>query len=178
MGTAQYYFESKEKLFEAALDLPFREVFGVVEEVVGLILAKKPRDEIIRTAVSRGFRVGVKWRSALRLNLLLIFERGIMHPRRRAEEDALLEHAGEIAGSVLELPARDARLLLKSMVFVTMRYALSADDELRRFVAAPPDAPIEGILDVVEQHVVALACSFARANVPSIVPPLYLDPRE
>ena len=134
----------------------------MTDEVFPLVVAQEPRDEIIRKGVSCAFRVALKWRSAFRLNLILLLERGHMHPRRSADEDRLLDKAAQIAGGVLNVSERDARLLLKSIIFCGMRYALLNDDELRRVVGATRDEPIHGVHAVIESHLIALTRSHVR----------------
>ena len=157
-GTVRYYFGSREELVEGVLD----ESYHALETLRGEITARLPEaaadpGAFLASIVRATYRHAVAWRSALRLNLISILERGAFHPRRRSR--AILPYLDEVAQVLSGLAGRDAgemRLWVQTAVFVVVRYATFEAEELRMITGLGDDVGEDELRDHVEAHLVRL----------------------
>ncbi len=156
-----YYFGNKEELFEAVLDEPYAELMELQQRLVEGYASFDSPAAFLADVVRQTFRYARRWRSALRLNVLIVLDRGFLHPRRQqAVQWPFLDTGAALLAPVCGLTPTEVRVLLQSAIFSLVRYALMEDAGLRRVVDVSEDTPMEEVLSTLES---ALPRGFLRS---------------
>ena len=161
LSTVQYYFPSKEGLFESLLDAYYGRLAAVA--------ASHPppqgpegREAWIANVVRAHYRFAIQERSALRLRTHLNAGGGRLSPKRDVE---VLQPALHMAEAVLTAPfperVGELRLIVQTMSFLITKYALMTDDELQGITGKNTNE--DAVVDV-EAHLSLVAGRFLLAG--------------
>ena len=158
LGTVHYYFLTKEALLEACLDGYYERLAALVGELLTLGAArtpetKAPRD-VVSHAVRRIYRFACQERAFLRLRMATNATRGQFHPERQAQiVGPVLDTVVATLGPLVALDADEVRLVVQTVTYVVVRYALASPADLG-FITGLGDGVAA---ERVEEHVVAVA---------------------
>ncbi|MEZ4340560.1 MAG: TetR/AcrR family transcriptional regulator [Sandaracinaceae bacterium] len=156
LGTVQYYFGTKEDLFEAYLEAHYARVGAAVAPlaarfagVSGLDASRALVEEVVRTL----YRLGREERECLELRDTTRASRGGLHPRALDRWlGPLLDVGAAALATVMDASELERRLVIQSVIFVATRYALASDAHVETVTRLPAR---EGRA-AIEEHLVAL----------------------
>lgn len=150
LGTVQYYFKSREVLFETCIDRWTNGVVSLVEPHFEIVRNSEQPIETLVLLVQAVYRLSLANRHLLQLRHIDTANRSELSPRILERViKPLLQHAGSVLEERLGGEADDWRLRLRSIEFLIGRYAGLSDYELA--VSLGPNRLSKGQVEV-EEH--------------------------
>lgn len=166
LGTIHYYFETREALLEACLDVYYESLRDLATDLATQLGAATRENgrEVIANGLRRMYRFGHAERAHLKLRALTNSRRGHLHPQRDAHERGpYLEAFSQIIVRLVDVDASAVRMTFQTMSFVIMQYVLLTDAEIEQIVGAGGEAGRQAI----EDHVVTVGCRLVFDTVPT-----------
>ena len=165
LGTVHYYFPNKDALLEAVFDQLLANAYALRDELVRALLGTAGTPAaLLESAVRVAYRTTLRMRAASRLMQIMALDQGFIPHRRRAEEELVLGALSELAARTDIAAPVQARLLIKTLLFCTGRYATLNMDELRRVTGLPSSVTDDAVHAAVENHLVDLARVFTASR--------------
>jgi AcrR family transcriptional regulator len=161
IGTVHHHFGDKEGLYRACVEAMYDELALLRGELTEIPAAGGTLGDGVAEAVRRSFRFCCAHREAVRLATRDAVDRGEMDPKRRAT--LLLPALAEVAPMLATLTGKEPgemRLVLRSVTFLAVRYAITAPAELAAVVGRPTPrtrADRAALEARIEAHLVVVA---------------------
>lgn len=165
LATVHHYYGTKQGLYEscvAAMD----EAFGELASRLTAIPSRGGTlDEMLEEAVAVSYAFAREHELAVRLTARDAIDKGAHEAGRR---DAMvlpgLEEGAALLASLTGAPPGELRLVVRSLAYLIVRYALTEPRELALIVGWEPGASDEGRLHAaVEEHLVFTARAWLSA---------------
>lgn len=168
LGTVQYHFGSKQGLVTACREEAFAILMGelapmaaMLDSLVARFRAASGRgvdpDPVVEELMRQGFRFSRAHRPLLRIIMRPLVERGELETRWR--DQALVpffERAADALSEVLGRPRPEIRFAVQCLTALSMRYALSSDEELADLAGQAAVKRPEDAVAYTETQLVAL----------------------
>ena len=166
LAMVHHYFGSKDDLYRSCVDSMYAELAELRAALGAAAVELEPSAPLIDRVVRACFRFARDHRPALRLVMRSVVDTGEIDAERR--EDVLipfLAQATAILGGAAAAsdPAlrQSVRLSTQSIVFLVVRYALAATDELALIAGLDRASPVADadpeVLAAIEHHLVGVA---------------------
>ncbi len=157
LGMVHHYFGSKDELYEACIESMYTELLLLRETLVAEALAGGSVSELIDRAVRAGFRFARAHQPAVRLVMRAVVDKGMLdEARQESFQKPFLDQASVALGALLGKEPQPLRLVLQSLNFIVVRYALGRLEELT-LIAGVPASRSKEALARVEAHLVETA---------------------
>ena len=157
LGMVNHYFGSKDELYEACIEAMYAELLLLRETLVAEALAGGSVSELIDRAVRAGFRFARAHQPAVRLVMRAVVDKGMLDEARQDSfQRPFLDQASQALGTLLDKDPRPLRLVIQSLNFIVVRYALGRIEELALIAGVPASRPKEALARV-ETHLVEAA---------------------
>ena len=154
LAMVHHYYGSKDDLHEACIDSMYDELEDLRHELSAGLGDAANLSEVIDGAIRTTFRFARSHQVAARLLLQQVVASGQLDERRRKRfQEPFLDTTTRALSKLLGRPAKTLRLPLQSIVFLTARYGISADDELELFTGKKGSAAARA----AEDHLIATA---------------------
>lgn len=168
LAMVHHYFGSKDELYEACIEGMYKELGHLREALVEQALAGGSVSELIDRAVRTGFRFARAHQSAVRLVMRQVVDRGMLEEKRQSSfQRPFLKEASAALGALVGREPEPLRLVIQSLNFIVVRYALGRIEELTMFAGVKPNQHTLA-LTRVEDHLVEAA--HALLGVPRSMP--------
>lgn len=176
LAMVHHYFGSKDDLYSACVDAMYSELLGLRGELQTAFVAGLEPDGstnlalLVAEAQRRGFRFARRHQTAIRLLMRTVVEAGELEPQRQQQmQMPFLRQASELLAPVVERDAGELRLVLQSIISLTVRYALSTERELRLLcdVSRADAVATDRAIALVEEHLVQSAWTLLGVSPPS-----------
>lgn len=140
-ATVHHYFGSKDELYASAVDAMYEEVQSLREEIIAAFDPAGTVRTYIARAVSTSFRFSLEHATAVRLVFRQMLDVGELdQERRRRVLLPFLEQGAALLASATGQPPERVRMLLLSLNYLVVRYALCSPAELCEIAELPPPA--------------------------------------
>lgn len=134
LAMVHHYFGSKAELYEACIEAMYVELSALREALVEQAMAGGSASELIDRAVRTGFRFARAHQSAVRLVMRQVVDQGMLEETRQSSvQRPFLAQASGALGAMLGREPEPLRLVIQSLNFIVVRYALSRIEELTLF---------------------------------------------
>lgn len=172
LGMVNHYFGSKDELYHACIDAMYAELALLRDALVAEAVAGGSVRELVERAVLTGFRFARAHQSAVRLVMRAVVDRGMLDEgRQKSFQRPFLDQASTALGAMLEREPAPLRLVLQSLNFLVVRYALGQMEELT-MVAGVSSREHREALSRVEAHLVSTALAMLDMPSPDHVRPV------
>jgi AcrR family transcriptional regulator len=151
VGTASYYFGSKDELFNAILKSTYDGLFELQGELMQRLVPGAPPRVFVEEVVRAFYRHVRAHRAPLLFNLIVVLNRGLRH---RAEKYPTLDAVADVAGAFCGIEPKEMRMHFQSVMFIIVRWALLSEDDMRLITDLPPGAGDAQLSRYIEEHVV------------------------
>lgn len=150
-----HYFGGKDGLYRDCIQSLYGELAEGQAAFETALSQGNSLDEIIANTMSAALRFARERRGLIRLIMRHVLDRGELDPKRReAVLLPFLDKASQSLALISRKPAVELRLGLQSLIFLTVRYALCTDDELRQITGHNTDAQTH-----ITHHLIASSIS-------------------
>jgi TetR/AcrR family transcriptional regulator len=159
LATVHHHFGSKERLYQACVDGMYATFDDLREELQEEAAAGTlAPDELVEAFVRRSFRFACAHREAVRLTTRHAIDAGEIDPERQAM--LLLpgvDQAVVLLATLTGRPELELRLVVRSISYLIVRYAVTGRAELAQVLGLERDTPQARLERLVEDHLVRLA---------------------
>jgi AcrR family transcriptional regulator len=130
-GTLQYYFATKDDLFEACLEQHYERLSALAAEMIAATTAAETSDDVVEGAARRMYRFVRAERAFISIRVLTNATRRELHPARQPEFlGTFLRQVAQVLSAHVGIAELDVRLSLLSLSGIYQRLALLTEDEL------------------------------------------------
>ena len=159
LATVHHHFGTKDGLYQACVDGMYTTFDGLRHELAEALAAGAlGRADLVGESVRRSYRFARAHRDAVRLTTRHAIEVGEVEPGRR--EGLLLpgvEQAVSLLAALTGRPELELRLVVRSVSYLVVRYALTSRAELAQVLGLARDTDEDTLAGHVEEHLVRLA---------------------
>ncbi|MEE2755160.1 MAG: TetR family transcriptional regulator [Myxococcota bacterium] len=154
-----HYFGGKDGLYQDCIRCLY-EAMGTGQAALEVALVNgEDIPEVLESTMHHAINFAREKRDMIRLVMRHVLDRGELDPKRR--DSVLLpflDKASQAIAPVSMLSESDIRMGLQSLIFLTVRYALSTDDELKQITGDNTQflVKIGDHLATTSQHVLGL----------------------
>jgi AcrR family transcriptional regulator len=164
-GTLSYYFNSKEELLEACLDVYYERLEELVSELMARASSFDSPGEFIAAATRDLYRLERQDRRELRLRRITNARRwGGLDPAHSRSQllGHYLDTTSGLLASLTGRPPEDMRLVIQSVTTLIQSYVTLTDGEVEKLLGDSSDAARQKLEDHVVEAAVAIAVPSER----------------
>jgi AcrR family transcriptional regulator len=167
LATILHYFKNKDGLYQACIEAMDEQFVSLRKELATVVAAGGSIDEILETVVRRAYRFACDHVMAVRLTTRAAIEKGEITPARQQSMLVTgLDDGVALLGQLPGLDTEQLRLVLRSVTYLIVRYALTEPREQALALGWDPDDFDEtACSEAVERHLVFAARALLAALV-------------
>lgn len=159
LATIHHYFGSKEGLYQACIEVMDDAYVELSRSLLATVAEGGSLASILESVVRQAYAFCLEYGVAVRLSTRNAIDAGELEPLRRSRLMLPgLEEGSALLSAMLGASPRELRLVIRSLAFLIVRYALTLPRELALLLGEDPEEVDEAAChQAIEEHLVFTA---------------------